>query len=238
MSIPFKPRHSEVRIGLKQLKDGFDDPSLDAEELIVEFDVRRGVNDAIRAYRGEFYHQLGLRKERRGEHAAAERLYQASFEELAGNALAQARTLRDWGTMVAAHVDIQRGLRMIADALELHEQDIDNAKGRRQRRITQSYMWRARIAANTADARQAKRDLIALTAGPDFDFCVRDQKVIIDFLVPRTKGAVHRDMLARQAAILLERRKPRALAQTCAMLVIDINLSIAGSIVQRIFRKE
>jgi hypothetical protein len=238
LSIPFRPRHSDARFGLKQLKEYFDDSSFDSHELMTEFNVRRSINDAVSAYRGEFLHQLGLRKQARGEFSAAERLYKLSLAELSENPLAQARTLRDWGMMVTMHVDRQRGMKMLDQALLLHDHDVDNSKGRRQRLITQSYVWRAQIVQNSAESNAAKRKLIALATGPDFAFCVRDQKVIIDFLIPRTRGPLHRDLLGQQAAILLERKQPLALARTCTLLVMDINLSIAMSIVHRLRRKE
>lgn len=239
MSIPFKPRSSPVRTTLKQFKDAFDDPSLDGHELLTEFNVRRALTEPLKAYQGEFLHQLALRKERRGEFAHAERLYRLSFQALTGNPLGQARTARDYGTMLVAHVDPVRGFELIQTARKLHALDVDNQKSRRQRLITESYLWRAQVLAGSpAEARNARRQLIALVDGPDFDFCLRDQKVIVDFLVPRTRGDIHRSLLARQIAMHLERRHRLHLVGTSARLLIDIELSILGSIARRFLRKE
>ena len=244
-TIPIKPRKSDVRISLKALKDGFDNPFFDAHELLIEFNARRGMGVALRAYRGEIFHQLGLRKWRRNETAAAYTLLQMAVESLEGNPLGQARALRDMGMLELCEIDIALGRANLQRALALHDDDLKNQsnpnavrKGERQRLITQSYVWRAQMIVGGPNSRIARRQLHELVSGPDFDFCVRDRKVIIDFLVPRTRGPVRRELLAAQAAILLERRNRLGFARTCMVFMIDLELSIASSIIRRLLRKE
>ncbi|MGB3945510.1 MAG: hypothetical protein WBK76_01590 [Candidatus Saccharimonadales bacterium] len=238
MSIPFKPRNSLARRDLKEIKDKFDDPSFDSYELLTEFSARQSMNDAVRAYQGEFFHQLALRRERRGEFDYAERLYKLSLAALKDNPLGKARTARDYGTMLVRHIDAQEGLALLQTARSLHAEDTENKKGQRQRLITESYWWRAQIHAGTSLADESLQHLIELVDSHDFDFCVRDQKIIIDFLVPRTSGEVHRELLARQISIHLQRRNPLQLATASLKLVIDIELSIVSSLTKRIFGKE
>ncbi len=244
-TIPIKPRDSDVRRSLKQLKDGYDNPLFDDQELLVELNARRAMTVALKAYKGEIFHQIGLRKWRRGEINSAYALLQMSVEALAGNPLGQARALRDMGMLELCEIDTDLGLANLKRALALHGDDLKNQsspkalrKGRRQQLITQSYLWRAQIIVGRVGSRIAKRELLKLVGGPDFDFCVRDRKVIIDFLVPRTRGPVRRELLATQAAILLERRKRLDFVRTCIVFVIDLELSIASSVIRRLLRKE
>ena len=239
MSVPFKPRKSPERQGLKQLKDGFDDPSLDPQELIVEWAALHAPSQAFNAYSGEFLHQLALRSERRGDTERASRLYTASQHRLEGNALGLARTLRDHGLFLVEYGnDPAVGLELIERALRLHDDDLDNAKGRRQRLITQSKLWRAHVLLADSEASASCKALTDLALGPDFTFHVRDRKVIVDFLSPRTKGKARRQLLAQKAAIHAERRQPRRMIESCIKLVIDVELSIAGTLIRQVFRKE
>lgn len=239
MSIPFKPRGSKARDELKQLKEGFDNSEIDSREPIIEWAARSGASKPFQAYGGEFLHQLALRSERRGEIERANRLYMASEHQLEGNALGLARTLRDHGLfIVEAQQDRHRGIAMIEQALQLHDSDIDNEKGRRQRLITQTKLWRAQMLVGGKQATAAKQQLIELALGPDFTFHPRDRKVIIDFLIPRTKGNVRRSLLNQKAMIHSERRQPLRAAETYLKLLVDVELSIANSIIRQIFRRE
>lgn len=240
MSIPFKPRGSEARRGLKQLKEGFDDPTIDNNtERLIEWAALHGSSQAIRAYSGEFLHQLALRCERRGDSARAERLYTRSEQQLQDNLLGLARTLRDHGMFIVTAGDNPReGLGLIERALSLHDQDIDNAKGRRQRLITQSKLWRAHMLLDDTEAATSRKKLVQLVHGPDFMFHVRDRKVIVDFLIPYTKGKTRRQLLTHKALIHAERRQPFRAVESYLKLVVDVELSIAGTIVRRIFRRE
>ena len=239
MPIPFKPRSSAARDGLKQLKEGFDDPAFDGTELLVEWAAVHGPSQPVRAYSGEFLHQLALRSERRGNLERAERLYRMSAEQLRDNPLGLARTLRDHGMFIATYGDEPKnGVALIEEALLLHEQDVDNAKGHRQRRITESKLWRAHILCNDDEADVSRDKLARLALGPDFNFHVRDCKVIIDFLIPRTKGKVRQQLLAQKAAIHTERRQLKRAIESYLKLLIDVELSLAGAFVRQIFRRE
>lgn len=239
MSIPFKPRGSEARHGLKQLKEGFDDPSIDPVERLVEWAALHGSSQAIKAYSGEFLHQLALRCERRGDRQRAERLYDLSEQRLDGNPLGLARTLRDFGLFLVTQGNEPKvGLEKIEQALVLHAQDVDNAKGQRQHLITQSKLWRAHVLLGDVEADSSLDDLVELALGPDFNFHVRDRKVIVDFLIPRSKGKARRRLLAHQAVICAERRQPARVIESYLKLLIDIELSITGTVLRRIFRRE
>lgn len=238
------PREDAAREALKVLKDGFDDPSLDSEEALIELDVRRSLTKSIRNNAGEIIHQLALRKERREEIAKADELYRYGFGLLEGKALAQARLQRDWGTMTLKYLDQGRGYEMVLDALKLHSLDVTHItkkgreKGRRQQLITQTYVWRSQVIIGD-ESSTAMDHLVSLVKRHEFDaFCVRDQKVIIDFLVPRTTESIRLEMLARQAEILAKRRKLLGLARTCTLFVIDAELSIVKSIWHKLLRKE
>lgn len=239
LSIPFKPRGSEARHGLKQLKEGFDDPSIDPVERLVEWAALHGSSQAIKAYSGEFLHQLALRCERRGDRQRAERLYDLSEQRLDGNPLGLARTLRDYGLFLVTQGNEPKvGLEKIEQALVLHAQDVDNAKGRRQHLITQSKLWRAHVLLGDVEAASSLDNLVELALGPDFNFHVRDRKIIVDFLIPRSKGKARRRLLAHQAVIRAERRQPARVIESYLKLLIDIELSIAGTVLRRIFRRE
>lgn len=228
---------------LKQLKDGFDDPSLDPAEDIVVFNVRRNLSGMFRTYGGELVHQIALRKERRGEIDKAQSLYVFAHELLEGNALAHARLMRDWGTMLIKHVDQVEGYRMVEKALSMHAHDLPRAsiKGRakkkRQRLITESYLWRSQVLIRHELADEALGSLIELVKQRDFQsFCERDRKVIIDFLVPRTVEAERLDMLTRQAEIHVSRRNVTGFARTCATFAFDVQLSVVRSMARRFLR--
>lgn len=239
MSIPFKPKGSEARDGLKQLKEGFDDPSIDRVERLIEWAALHGSSQAIKAYSGEFLHQLALRCERRGDRQRAERLYELSEQRLNGNPLGLARTRRDYGLfLVTQGNEPDAGITKIEQALALHAEDADNAKGRRQHLITQSKLWRAHVLRGDAEAASSLENLVELALGPDFTFHIRDRKVIVDFLIPYSKSKARRQLLAHQAVIRAERRQPACVIESYLKLLIDIELSIAGTILRRVFRRE
>lgn len=236
----FKPRNSDARQLLKQLKDAFDNPSFDMPEKLIEWSVLHGPVRAMRAYAGEFLHRLALRSEQRGETQSAKRRYRLSLDHLRGNPMGRARTLRDYGIFVVLHGDTpESGVTMIEEALQEHDKDVDNEKGRRQRLITRSKLWRAQIILDDEGTDAAKQQLIELALNPLFDtFCDRDQMVIIGFLVTRTKGEVRRDLLRREAAIHFKRRQRIDMLKSCVRLVVDIELSAIDTIARLIFRRE
>lgn len=247
--VAFKSRSSDLRTLLKVFKHQFDDlATLRRYEPAVRRLVFMG-SPQDQPWNGEALHQLALMYEAAGDEEKAEKHYVQSMSTFADHEwLGLARVMRDYGLFVARTRDLEVGLMQIKQALALHDDDLRLAKGKnqrlkgeRQRRITESYVQRARLLVDRRD-RKARNSLIDFALADCRDCCLRDQQQVIEFLLsgkkPYVKSGAHRAQLdARLIEINAKRRKPLGIAKSMAKLVIDIELTIARRTVQKLIRK-
>lgn len=241
--IPFKPKENPLADTLKDLKEGFDDPGLDKLEPMLLREAGLPREPLFVLFQGEVFHQLALRAERRGERHKARWRYERSLGSFSeSELLGRARVMRDYGLFLCKEDEPQKGLDYINTALELHHQDVQNAKGKRQRRITQGYLWRAQITVNTTEADHALEQLISFALEGCRDCSLRDQYFIVSFAREHAPLAFHPSLDARLLDIHTERGKLLRTVSSIASWVIDTELliaqRIAGRIIRTIIRRE
>ena len=196
-------------------------------------------------WNGEAHHQLALMHEADGDEDEAEKHYVQSMSTFAEHEwLGLARVMRDYGLFVARTRDLEAGLMQIKQALSLHDEDLKTAKGKnqrlkgeRQRRITESYVWRARLLVDKNDTR-ALNSLIEFALTECHDCCLRDQQQTILFVAPYADDGQRPLLDARLVEIKFRRRKLSGVVLSMAKLVIDVELMVAKKFVRILIRKE
>lgn len=237
--IAYKHRGSELRALLKIFKQQFDDlKTLSRYEAALRRLLFFGSSPLDQSWRGEGFHQLALLYEAIGNLGEAEKYYVLSMEAFADHELlGLARVMRDYGLFIARHTDPKAGLLQIEQALALHEKDLNNAKGYRQRRITESYTWRARLLIDCEDSR-ALNSLIEFALTDCHDCCLRDQQQAIEFVAPYTTGMQRQLLDTRLIEVNARRRNITGAILSMAKLAIDTQFIIVSTVVRRIIRKE
>lgn len=237
--LAFKSRSSQLRQLLKVFKDYYDDPAtLRSHEPTLRRLTYMSTSPQDLTWRGEALHRLALLRETEGNFDDANRLYTSSLDAFQDHErLGLARAMRDYGLFVARYHDPKAGLAYVEQALALHGDDLRNAKGVRQRRITESYTWRVRLLIDAKD-KKAKRALVEFALTECQDCCLRDQQQAVEFVLPYTKGLQRQLLDARLIEINARRRKPYGIAVSLARFVIDIQLMAAGRLLRTVLRKE
>lgn len=237
--VAYKNRGSELRSLLKLFKQRFDDVSLLRR---YEPTLRRilflSSNPQDQSWRAEAFHQLALLYQAEGRVDLAQQNYVRSLEAFRDyEHLGLARAMRDYGMFMAMHHEPRAGLSQIEQALELHDLDLRNRKGERQRRITESYVWRARMLVDVQDE-EARDSLIDFALTDSRDCCLRDQLQAIEFLLPYVDGVQRQLLDGRIIEIHAKRRNLGATVMSMVKFVIDAELYIASKVVLRLLGKE
>ena len=236
LGIPFRPKNTEAREVLKEFKDNFDDAGFSVYENSVRIAVTFNPDAQVLAWRGELLHQLALRAYQRGETRQAKRHFELSLGAFdREDALGRARVLRDYGLFLAQTEDIDAGIARVEEALRLHEHDVRNAKGLRQLRITQSYLWRIQLMKQRDQ--ETIDHLIAFALGCE-DCHVREQQIAIEAALPYAQEPQRAQLLLRRVEVFARRRKLRNLATSTARLAIDINVVLMTKALRSLFRRE
>lgn len=237
--IAFKSRSSDLRAMLKVFKLQFDDlTTLRRYEPSLRRLLFLNGNPQDQTWRAEALHQLALMHEANGNIDEANKYYQLSMTSFGNHeALGLARVMRDYGLYIARYHDPEAGLMQIKQALMLHDDDFKNKKGYRQRRITESYEWRARLLLDSED-RRALNSLIEFALTESHDCSLRDQQQVIEFLFPYVKGVDKQLLDTRLIAINARRRNVVGAMKSMAKLVIDTELMIIGKVIRTVIRKE
>lgn len=189
-------------------------------------------------WHGEALHQLALLCEYKGDIAAADRFYVEALSKFAEHErLGLARAMRDYGLFVATHHSPQAGLTYTEQALALHDDDQRNRKGRRQRRITESYVWRAKLLVDSNDD-AARYALIDFALHECQDCFIRDQHQAVTAALPYADGVQKRLLEARLIPLYARRYKLANAVTSMARLVIDTEIYVAGRVVRYLIRKE
>lgn len=238
-TIPFKPKNSDVRYLLKILKDEFDNPRLRHIELILwrAAELHRNASPAVMAFLGEIYHQLGLRAEQRGDYRQALLFYDRSIQvfKTRQEALGHARSLREKAMCIARTEDDARGLELCKEALALHNEDLDNDKGQRQRIITQTYLWRIEA---LSDKQRNLDQLTEVALSQKLGLSPRDEWRLCEFLIPRVDAETRLLLKARLALIDAKRSKKLETTYLLATMMIEIPIVVASRIIRLIRKKE
>lgn len=236
MGIPFRPKNTAARQVLKEFKENFDDAGFSAYENSVRLAVTFNRDAQVLAWRAELLHQLALRAWWRGETMQAKRHFDLSLDAFGSeDVLGRARLLRDYGLFLAQTEDIDAGLARVEHALRLHEQDVSNAKGLRQQRITQSYLWRIQL---MKQRDQKKIDnLIAFALNAE-DCHVREQQLAIEAALPYAQDPQRQQLLLRRIEVFARRRKLRGIAKSSALLAFDIPVVLTTRALRSLFRRE
>lgn len=246
--VAYKNRNADLRKLLKIFKSQFDDPyTLRRYEPALRRLLFLSSGPENQSWHGDGLHQLALLYERNDDIVAAFKYY-ALLEEYDNTVnyepLRSARWRRDHGLLIARRRDLEDGMLEVKRALALHEDDLRKAKTKRQRqkglrqqRITESYVWRARLLVDRRD-KEALDSLIEFALVNSHDCSLRDQQQTIEFVLPYAKGSRRQLIDARLIEIYARRRKPSGVVLSMAKFVIDAELMVAGKIVRTIFRKE
>lgn len=237
--IAFKSRTSPLRQLLKILKEQFDNPAvLKRYEPALRRLIFFGQSPQDRNWRGEGLHWLALCYQSDGKVDEANKYYVESLNTFQDHErLGLARVMRDYGLFMTRYHDPNAGLAFTEQALALHRDDQRNAKGERQRRITESYVWRAQLLVDNRN-KKAKRSLIEFALSECRDCSLPDQQQAIEFALGYAKG-IQRQMLdARLVEINARRRKPYGTVMSMAKFVIDVQLMTASRLVETVLRKE
>lgn len=237
--IAYKSRSSDLRSLLKVFKLKFDDVTLLSRyEPTLRRILYLSTNPQDQSWRAEALHQLALMHQAAGNIPEAEKYYVrslAAFNDY--ELLGTARVMRDYGLFVSQHSDAQAGLSQTEQALALHAEDTRNAKGERQRRITESYVWRARLLVDCRDA-EASESLIEFALSDCRDCSLRDQQQVISFALSYASGFQHQLLVARMIEINAKRRNLVGVGTSMVRFIIDTELLIASKLISAIFRKE
>ncbi len=230
---------SHLRAVLKAIKTQYDNPSLlrRYEQVLrrILF-LERDHEDATG--HGEALHQLAILRANEGDIDGAEKLLIESMSKIAEHEhLTLARSMRQYGLLIAMHRDPKAGLYFIEQALAHHDDDFKSHKGLRQRRITKSYEWRARLLVDEDNA-TARGTLIAYALSGCRDCCKRDQHEAIDAALVYADGVQKQLLDARLIEIYARRYKPISAVTSMAKFVIDVELSIASKVFRTIIWKE
>ena len=243
--VAFKSRRSDLRNILKVLKHHFDDLStLRRYEPSIQRLLFMG-SPQDKPWSGEALHWLALMHDADGNKEEAEKHYVRSMSTFADHEwLGLARVMRDYGLFVARTRDLEFGLMQIRQALALHDEDLKVAKGQnqqlkgeRQRRITESYVWRARLLVDSNDTR-ALNSLVEFALTGCQDCCHRDQQQAVEFVIPYADGMQRPLLNARLIEINARRRKLSGVVLSMAKLVIGTEIIVAKKIVRILIRKE
>lgn len=242
--VAFKSHQSQLRVAIKHLKANFDDPRVlqQMKPVLSRAVALDSPNPADQMWRGEAAHWLGLVNWALDDLSEAKRSLELALEIFAPHeVLARARAKRELALLIAQTVDPHQGLELAKTALALHDDDLNNEKGHRQRRITESYVWRTRLLVNKKD-RRARESFIDFALADCRDCSLRDQQQAIEFVLEYVKSGARRAQLdARLIEINARRRKPSGTVKSMAKLVIDINLAVVrrtvGGTVRKVIRK-
>lgn len=234
--IPYKPKGSQAAKVLKDLKNQYDNPKLDTVEAALFRGALLSTQPMFVGLRGEILHQLALRAARRGEHAKAHSRFEASIKAFPeSEVLGLARVLRDFGLFLCESGQHDLGYECIQKALACHDRDVKNAKGQRQRRITQSYAWRAEILVGV-HKKQAIAQLVEFALNGCLDCSNRDQYYAVSFALKYAPRSRRPALGERLMDIHANRGKIVPTIVSIAKWVIDIELDIAGRITRHILK--
>lgn len=243
--VAFKSRNSGLRTLLKVFKHHFDDLStLRRYEPTLRRLLFLHTSPQDQSWSGEALHQLALLKRAEGNLEEAKKYCEQSLAAFpAHEYLGPARTRRDYGLILIEGRDAEAGLQQIKLAIALHDEDLKIAKGQkqrlkgeRQRRITESYDWRARLLVSKRD-KKARNSLIDFALADCRDCSLRDQQQVIEFLLPYVKSGAYRAQLdARLVEINTRRHKLSGAVISMAKLVIGIQLTVARRTIRTVIR--
>lgn len=237
-TIPFKPRDSPTRRAVKELKRDSVKTTHNEQEATLQRGAYLSSEPMYVLLSGEILHQLALKCERRGQTVNARALYIDSLKRFKkSEPLGHARVLRDYGLFLCRHGEVDEGLELAKQALDLHKDDVQNAKGKRQRRITEGYVWRAQVLAGQ-DVKSALAQLTEFAMNGCLDCSLRDQDVLVTFALKYARGTNRPPLIARQIDIQAELGRPVDVVTSIVRLIIDIELIVAGKVLRTIFRRE
>ncbi len=237
--LPYKDPDLIVQPLLKMVKTQYDSPSLKRRyKLMIQRHLFLDQDYDDITWHGEAYHWLGLVLKSEGDFDGAIQFFTKALTKFAPNEyLASARARREIGLLFAETGNFEAAFDEIQKALELHDADFKNLKGRRHRRITESYEWRVQLLADSENA-FARDSLITYALSGCRDCCTRDQHETIEFALLYAEGVQKQLLEARLIEIYARRYKLVTAASSTVKFVIDAEVSVARHILGTFFRKE
>lgn len=233
-----KPRDSELRRQIKFFKEYSDDLEL---LKTWEPELRRRIylspDPADIMWRGEGHHQLALFYWKVGEIDKSKKSFIEAFSTFEDHdVLAMCRAKRDYALFLAIHESVKLGLHEAEQALLLHDDDLPNRKGLRQKRITEGYIWYLKLQEHRSDE-EARANLVEFALYNCHDCSIRDQEQLLRFALDHAIGAYRQHLHLRLGLIYASRKRPVQVAKTTIQLGIDVHLLIAGRIIKTILRR-
>lgn len=233
-----KPRNSKLRRQIKFFKEHADDLEfLKTWEPELRRRIYLSTEPADIMWRGEGHHQLALYYWKVGEIDRASKSFIEAFSALEDHdVLAMCRAKRDYALFVAVHESVKLGLHEAEQALLLHDDDLPNQKGLRQKRITEAYLWYLKLQEHTSDE-EARANLVEFALRNCYDCSIRDQEQLLRFALDHASGTYRQQLHLRLGLIYASRKRPVQLAKTTIQLGVETQLFLAGHIIKTILRR-
>lgn len=234
-----KNRSSSLRNQIKLFKEHSEDLALLAS---LEPGLRRTIylsNEPVDvSWRGEGHHQLALYYWKIGEIDKARKSFIDSISCFGEDEiLGLCRTKRDHALFLATHDSVQLGLYEAEQALLLHNDDLPNQKGLRQKQITLGYLWYLRLQQHRNDG-EAQESLIEFALHNCHDCSIRDQQQLLRFALDYANGSYRQQLRMRLGVLYASSKQPVQVAKTAIQLGIDLQLFVASRALRLILRRE
>lgn len=234
-----KPRDSSLRRQIKFFKEHSDDLELlKTREPGLKRTIYLSTDPTDVMWRGEGHHQLAVFYGKIGEIDKAKKSFIEAFSTFEDHeVLAICRAKRDYALFVAIHENVKLGLYEAEQALLLHDDDLPNRKGLRQKRITKGYIWYLKLQEHRSDE-EARENLVEFALYNCHDCSIRDQEQLVKFALDHANGTYRQQLRIRLGLIYASRKRPVQVAKTTVQLGIEIQLFVAGRIIKTILRRE
>lgn len=190
------------------------------------------------SWRAEGHHVLAVFYHRTGEIDKAKKHFIESISLFGDHEiLGLCRTKRDYAVLLAEHESVKLGLYEAEQALLLHDDDLQNRKGLRQKRITMGYLWYLKLMSSTDDD-EARQQLIEFALHNCHDCAPHVQQQLLGFALDYASGIYRQQLHLRLGILYASRKKPIDVAKSAIRFGIGAQMLIASRIVRTIFRRE
>lgn len=242
-----KVKSSDLRRRIKFFKHHSNDVELLRQNLhLLMMAIRLSDDPKDTAWQAEGLHQVALFHSLDGDVAKSEQFFIESLSTFKQDELlGRCRTLRDYALLYATSGEYPYALMIARSSLQLHDEDIAlfapdseaERKGKRQKRITQSYIWNIKLDGPLSDTETLDK-LVEFALHECLDCCERDQEQIMSFALAHAPAQYRHKLRVRLGLHYAKRLEPVAFTGNLIRLSIDIPLYISGRALNTLFRKE
>lgn len=235
----FKSRDSVLRRQIKVFKRHADDLEyLKGHESALLRTIYLSSDPSDISWRAEGHHVLAVFYHKTGEIDKAKKHFIESISLFGDHEiLGLCRAKRDHAVLLAEHESVALGLYEAEQALLLHDDDLKNRKGLRQKRITMAYLWYLKLMSSTDDD-EARQKLIEFALHNCHDCAPHVQQQLLGFALDYASGVYRQQIHLRLGILYASRKKPIDVAKSAIWFGIDAQVMIASRIIRTILRRE